>query len=433
MIVVEANGRSGGLSLLWKETNQVELLSLSKYHIDVIVNVAGLQSWRLIGFYGEPNRNMRRKMWDLLRNLARDSNLPWCVMGDWNNIVAQTDKKGGASYPQWLLDGFNEVLAETGLNDLELYGHQYTWEKGRGTEAWLKIRLDRAMATGDWFELFPLARLYNLEGTPSDHSPIFMMPTNRSSMGGKKWFRFENAWLTEPLCKYIVTDTWEAEGDGDKNTRYFHRACNTRRRNNRIHRLQNEEGAWVDWQNGLQNHITQFYTDLFTGAHTNHVEVIDAVSQSISQTHNRELLQEVTKDEVSLVLFQMHPDKAPGPDGMTPAFFQKHWEIVGDDIVKMVSHFFCSGEILQGLNETNIILIPKKKNPTKVSDLRPIALCNVLMKVITKVLANWMKDMLEKVVSESQSAFIPGRLISDNIMVSYEIMHYLKKKKIGKD
>lgn len=75
----------------------------------------------------------------------------------------------------------------------------------------------------------------------------------------------------------------------------------------------------------------------------------------------------------------------------------------------------------------------EKKNPTMVSELRPIALCNVLMKVITKILANRMKNMLEKVVSESQSAFIPGRLISDNIMVSYEIMHYLKKKKIGKD
>lgn len=129
----------------------------------------------------------------------------------------------------------------------------------------------------------------------------------------------------------------------------------------------------------------------------------------------------------------MHPDKAPGPNGMTPTFFQKHWEIVGDDTLKMISHFFRSGEILQGLNDTNIVLIPKKKNPTMVSDLRPIALCNILMKVITKVLANRMKNMLEKVVSESQSAFIPGRLISDNIMVSYEIMHYLKKKKIEKD
>ncbi|KAK1366218.1 hypothetical protein POM88_041779 [Heracleum sosnowskyi] len=125
MIVVEAQGRSGGLALLWKETNQVKLISLLKHHIDVEVNINGMQTWRLTGFYGEPKRSKRRKTWDLLRNLARDSNLPWCTIGDMNNIVSQEDKKGGTLYPQRLLDGFNEVLENTGLKDLELYGHQY--------------------------------------------------------------------------------------------------------------------------------------------------------------------------------------------------------------------------------------------------------------------------------------------------------------------
>lgn len=81
---------------------------------------------------GCPNTSLRFEI-DLLRNLARDSNFPWCTIGNKKNIVSQADKKGGAIYPQWLLDGFNEVLEETGLTDLEIYGHQYTWEKGRGT------------------------------------------------------------------------------------------------------------------------------------------------------------------------------------------------------------------------------------------------------------------------------------------------------------
>ncbi|WOG89983.1 hypothetical protein DCAR_0209224 [Daucus carota subsp. sativus] len=129
----------------------------------------------------------------------------------------------------------------------------------------------------------------------------------------------------------------------------------------------------------------------------------------------------------------MNPDKAPGPDGMTPAFFQKHWGIVGRDVVKLTRHFFTTGELSPGLNTTNLVLIPKKKNPTLVSELRPIALCNVVMKIITKVMANRLKEVLNVVVSDTQSAFIPGRLISDNIMISYEIMHYLKRKKVGKD
>lgn len=89
--------------------------------------------------------------------------------------------------------------------------------------------------------------------------------------------------------------------------------------------------------------------------------------------------------------------------------------------------------MFNGLNETNPVLIPKKKNPVVVGDLRPISLCNVLMKVITKVLANKLKILLDMVISDTQSAFFPGRLISDNIMISCEVMHFLKRKRYDKD
>lgn len=123
MIVVEPQGRSGGLALLWRESDQEKLLSLSKNHIDVELTIRDLPPWRLTGFYGEPDRNLRRRTWDLLRHLARDSNLPWCTIGDLNNIVSQLDKRGGVAYPQKLIDGFNKVLIDTGLQDMELNGH----------------------------------------------------------------------------------------------------------------------------------------------------------------------------------------------------------------------------------------------------------------------------------------------------------------------
>ncbi|KAK1388964.1 hypothetical protein POM88_017142 [Heracleum sosnowskyi] len=81
-----------------------------------------------------------RRTWELLRNLTRDSNLSWCTIGDMNNIVEQSDKKGGALYPQWLLDGFNDTLEDAGLKDMELYGHPFTWERGGDTDSWLEIR-----------------------------------------------------------------------------------------------------------------------------------------------------------------------------------------------------------------------------------------------------------------------------------------------------
>lgn len=111
---------------MWRETDQAEVRSYSQNHIDAITNVEGMVGWRLTGFYGEPNRAQRRKTWDLLRNLARDSNLPWCVIGDVNNVTSQDDKFGGAQYPDWLIEGFLETLNDTGLKDMELAGHQYT-------------------------------------------------------------------------------------------------------------------------------------------------------------------------------------------------------------------------------------------------------------------------------------------------------------------
>ena len=85
-----------------------------------------------------------------------------------------------------------------------------------------------------------------------------------------------------------------------------------------------------------------------------------------------------------------------------------------------------------GSNNTNIVLIPKKKQPEFVSDLRPISLCNVVDRITCKVLANRMKRCMNLIISEAQSAFIPGIYITDNVMISFEAMHYLKRKTQGK-
>lgn len=157
------------------------------------------------------------------------------------------------------------------------------------------------------------------------------------------------------------------------------------------------------------------------------------IQPSNTEELNAELLRPVETEEVKHALFQMNPDKAPGPDGMTPGFFQKYWSIVSANLLKIVRDFFETGQLMQERNDTNIVLIPKKKLPVKMDDLRPIAQCNVSYNIFLKVLANRMKPMLHKVISPNQSALIPGRLISDNIMVSFEVLHYLKRKRIGKE
>jgi hypothetical protein len=128
----------------------------------------------------------------------------------------------------------------------------------------------------------------------------------------------------------------------------------------------------------------------------------------------------------------MHPSKAPGPDGFSPGFYQKFWHIVGEDVVAAVLNFLESDSKIHQLNRTHVVLVPKVKNPQHLSQLRPISLCNVFYKIGSKALANRLKPMLHSLISPFQSAFVPGRLISDNSLVAFEIAHFLKRRNEGK-
>lgn len=205
-----------------------------------------------------------------------------------------------------------------------------------------------------------------------------------------------------------------------------------RRRNNHFQKLQDVNDNWLDWEHGLPGLISDYFNNLFAASGPEWQEVVDCIPHTITALQNEELIRPIAAEEVKASLFQMNPDKAPGPDGMTPSFYQKHWKIVGEDVIRLVQEFFSTGMLNSTLNNINVVLIPKEKCPVLINDLRSISLCNVLMKIITKVVANRLKKTLESVISENQSTFMTGRLISDNVMVSYEVMHYLKRKRRGK-
>ena len=121
--------------------------------------------------------------------------------------------------------------------------------------------------------------------------------------------------------------------------------------------------------------------------------------------------------------------QSPGPEGLTARFYQQCWDIVGEAICAELKSFFATGKLSPGLNHTNICMIPKNKCPQTLSEFRPIALCNVLYKIISKILVFRLKSSLDKIVSDSQAAFIPGRLINDNVIIAHELMHSLKSRK----
>lgn len=125
-------------------------------------------------------------------------------------------------------------------------------------------------------------------------------------------------------------------------------------------------------------------------------------------------MKEFTKEELEEAQKHMHPTKAPGPDGMSAIFFQKYWNIVGNDVSSMVLNVLNSDMSMAEINKTNIALVPKTKNPTKMTEFKPISLSNVVYKLVSKVLANRLKIILPKIITENQSAFLHARLITDN-------------------
>lgn len=131
------------------------------------------------------------------------------------------------------------------------------------------------------------------------------------------------------------------------------------------------------------------------------------------------------------MFFQMGTNKAPGSDGLPP-FFKKNWELVGLCVCDFVRHAFEVGKFLETLNKTLITLIPKQDVPEKISHLRPILLCNIVVKCLTKIIVNRFKILMPKLVREEQSSFILGRQGIDNIMIVQEIVHSMYIKVGGK-
>ena len=150
----------------------------------------------------------------MLKNLSVRSNLPWCCIGDYNDLFAQVEKRDRLNHPNSLILGFREVVDYYGLKDVGMREYPFTWEKSRGSVNWVEERLDRAMATNLWFSLFENACVFNLETPTSNHSTLlleFIVEVKKHT----RRFRFENAQIQVGGRRNIMVDSWNRNPNND--------------------------------------------------------------------------------------------------------------------------------------------------------------------------------------------------------------------------
>ncbi|KAG0486107.1 hypothetical protein HPP92_008202 [Vanilla planifolia] len=219
-------GKSGGIVILWR---QEVVLSITRLSTHVVVMEVGLSCdihIRCCVVYSPKDAYHRRGIWQILREESTQDS-PMMVLGDFNIVLSQEEKKGGKPFTFGLgQQEFHDVMQELSLVDLGFVGNRYTWCNGRKGSARIWERLDRVLINSKGLCSHPSLSVAHLACIGSDHCPLVVSVGNRSTLLVIPRYRFENVWLDNPNSAGIVRDVWKRKANGDRMTSLtikFHR------------------------------------------------------------------------------------------------------------------------------------------------------------------------------------------------------------------
>ena len=215
-----------------------------------------------------------------------------------------------------------------------------------------------------------------------------------------------------------MAKTWRPEYE------IFHKAVKARNARSAIKIITSGNGCRIDDPEAIKEEAVGFFKNvLCSDGPSFDQEYVDNVGRVTWSTQHLDILKgEITHEEIKKAMFSIDDNKAPGPDGFSSLFFKAAWSIIGSDVVEAVTSFFKSGRLLREVNCTVIALAPKVPNPETMNDYRPISCCNAMYKCISKIIAARFKQCIPDIISPSQSAFVQGRSIADNILITQELM-----------
>ncbi|GJY80757.1 hypothetical protein Tco_0493508 [Tanacetum coccineum] len=394
-----------------------------------------------IGLYFTWNQKMKGAMVLIKKPLNASS--------DFNAAFNLEDHSCAGYKPNIVMREFKECVQKMEVMDVNATSLHFTWnQKPKGSNGILK-KIDRIMCNlpfnNDFLGSFVSFQPYRI----SDHSPC-MLRIPKVSKPKHKQFKISNFLVYKEGFRDVV-DTGNLHDRVNRLRVELDEAQKAINRNPSCLLLRDEHAYYlmafkeasldeerflrqkskIEWLNAGDSNTTYFYKIVksnFLG-----LRVLPPLLMIISRVladHKADfMVREVSDSEIKGALFSTGDDKAPGPDGFTATFFKKAWDIVSGKVTTAIRDLFSNDKLLKELNHTIISLIPKVSTPARINDYRPISCCNVLFKCISKIISNRIKGYLRDLVSINQSAFVPGHRISNNILLTQELMRNYHRKR----
>ncbi|KAK3212813.1 hypothetical protein Dsin_017519 [Dipteronia sinensis] len=352
------------------------------FHIDVKITSSESKLWRLMGFYGNPDSIQWDNSWTLLRRLRKDQDLHGAI---------------DVMEVQWSKRDHRLILVEIlTASDQYLVVGERRRRRFHFKACWADCEECDVLVSNSW--------------THSVEGGAVRRVAEAISKCGQQLGRFlgvnSEALLEEEEMYWKQRSRVDWLKGGDKNSKFFHFRATARRSRNLIEGLFDERGIWREGSVEVEKVVTKYFSGLFTAgvAYSEDVDtVLNSLQPRLSPQSCNFLDTPFTLEEIWRAVFDMAPSKAPGPNGLPAIFFQKYWTTVGVRVTEACLNCLNGWDSMRDINRTLICLIPKKSAADS------------------------------KVISETQSAFVPGRLISDNAIIGLECLHALwtKKRKKG--
>uniref|UniRef100_A0A803Q0A1 Reverse transcriptase domain-containing protein n=1 Tax=Cannabis sativa TaxID=3483 RepID=A0A803Q0A1_CANSA len=401
-------GLSGGLMLLWKDNVNVKLLHFGHTFFNCFMAFEDGPSFHFTAFYGAPAAQDRHASWTLLNRLVDSAPLqPWLVIGDFNEILSNADKEGGPLRNELLMADFRSSFDHCHLTDTPFEGDAFTWIKSRTAATSLKEHLDWCFINNLWDNVFVVPHIVHLDYFHSNHRAIAAVITAHNAPAQqfkcKRRFRFEKLWLADAKSRDIISQCW------------LHQPSHTSI-DNVLHNLDSCATNLQKWHIGKYGRMKKTIAE----AQTRVADLNNCVIRSANTMEELKVSESILDDlleQEEMIKFLIND------------FGQKMTAHL--DLVSVVEDYFQnifqSSHLDEDALSSVLETIPAKVKPE---------MNNELTKPFTKVeIEDALKNMSPDKspgIDETQSAFLPNRLITDNILVAFELVHAIKTRTSGR-